>query len=220
MSKQRGEINVRQVAVIASAGMGFLSFPGVIILVVAIGVCILMASGGSAQPANASQPAGCFGSDADAGAGTGTAAAAADSLAKLTAAQVTNLRAIDVAARAAHADSTAEATLLATASAQTSLLNVANDGTSTETAVFGSGAARTLTDPERAAAKTSLQLPHDSVTHHLNRPGRLRPAAHPRMVAGHHADERRPSHQPCWTASCPPLRAGPRPPPLGPSRPR
>lgn len=83
----------------------------------------------------------------------------------LTATQERNAKIITVVAQAHDVGETGAVIGVAAALAESNLLNLANDGTST---LYGSLEGRQLTDTERAVAKRSLGFPHDGVGNNLD----------------------------------------------------
>ncbi len=91
-----------------------------------------------------------------------------DRVTDLSPAQERNAKIITVVARARDLGDTGAAIGVAAALAESNLLNLANDGTST---LIGSLEGRQLTDNERAVARRSLNHPHDEVGNNLDSVG-------------------------------------------------
>ena len=96
-----------------------------------------------------------------------------------SAVQNANASIIYQAAQAAHAGDRGAQIGIAVGLAESGLLNVANDGTSTDMGTFDTGGHRQLNAAERAIARKSLTYPHDSVGHNLDSIGlfQQRPSA-------------------------------------------
>jgi hypothetical protein len=88
-----------------------------------------------------------------------------DRVTDLSPAQERNAKIIVLVARAHGLGTTGAAIGVATSLAESNLLNLANDGTST---LIGSLEGRQLTETERAVARRSLNHPHDAVGNNLD----------------------------------------------------
>lgn len=129
----------------------------VVVMAVTLGAVVLLGATGRVAGSDDDAP-GDGGSGADCPWLT-------DRVTDLSAAQERNAKIITVVARAYRLGDTGATIAVAAALAESNLLNLANDGTSTLT---GSLQGRQLTDNERAMVRRSMNHPHDEVGNNLD----------------------------------------------------